>query len=103
MAHFAIRMETEYANLKVNTVFGADEALKPINFAVSSGNPDVIKVDEVSEFGKQLPGDLLVSFSDAENEGNDSWVAVSVFVVGFALAGLLAYELLRRRRSREAR
>ena len=104
VAHFTIRMDTEYANLNVNTVFGADETLKPIEFTTSGENPVEIKVDEVSEYGKPLPGDLLVSFSEAKTQEtvSTSWVVVSVLVVGFVIAALVVYGLFRRRRNREA-
>ena len=37
------------------------ETLKPIGFTVSDQNPSEVKIDEVSEFDKPLPGDLLIS------------------------------------------
>lgn len=103
VCHYTVRMETEYANLKVNTVFGDEETLKPIAFTVSGANPAEIKIDEVSEFDKPLPGDLLISFSEPETKEtwDTSWVFISVLVVGFIIAFLIVYGLLRRRRNRE--
>ena len=98
VAHFTIRMETEYTTLKVNTVFGEEETLKPIEFTVSDEKPVEIRVNEVSEFGKPLPGDLLVSFKEANAQEPISivWVAVFVLVIGFIVAGLGFYGFRRR-------
>ena len=102
--HYVINMETAYENLEVNTVFGAEESLKPIEYTVSGTNPAEIRIDEISEFGKPLPGDLLISFSEPKTQEPVSalWVAVAVFAVGFVITVLVAYGLLRRRRNREA-
>jgi len=101
LAHFTINMDTDYSNLKVSTVFGPEETLKPIEFTVSGENPVEIRVDEVSELGKPLPGDLLISFSEANPQEPDGnvWVAVFFFVVGLVVAGL-AFLGFRRRRKR---
>jgi hypothetical protein len=100
IAHFTIRVETEIANLNVNTVFGAEETLKPIDFTVSDKNPMEISVDEVSEFDKPLPGDLLVSFSELQTDDTvlASWVVASALVAGLVVAVLVVYGLLRKRR-----
>ena len=104
VAHFTVRMETEYANLRVNTVFGAEETLKPIDFTASGGDPMEIKIDEVSEFNKPLPGDLLISFTDTEVPATPDHmlVAASALIAGFAAAGLVAYGLFRIRGRRKA-
>ena len=103
VAHFTIRMETEYANLKVNTVFGEEEMLKPIEFTVSEENPEEIRVDEVSEFGKPLPGDLLFSFEEANamEPLSVAWAIIWVFV-GIVFAGLTFYGLKKRRNMKHA-
>ncbi len=103
VAHFSITMETEYSNLKVNTLFGADETLRPIDFTVSNEIPAKITVDEVSEFGKPLPGDLLVTFSDAgtKENGGTVWFVVSVLLVVCVSAVLTGFLVFRRRRNRE--
>jgi len=103
VAHFTIRMETGYTNLKVNTIFGEDETLKPIEFTSSGDAPVEIKIDEVSEFGKPLPGDLLVSFSEPKVQEPFStlWVIISIFVIGFIVATLIGYGLFRRHSNRE--
>jgi hypothetical protein len=97
VAHFTIRMDIEYSNLKVNTVFGPEEMLKPIDFMLLDENPLEIRVDEVSEFGKPLPGDLLVSFTEANAQEPVSviWIAALALVIGFAVAGLGFYSFLR--------
>ncbi len=102
VCHYTIRMETNYSNLKVNTVFGDDETLRPINFTVSGENPAEIRIDEVSELGK-LPGDLLVTFSDAKTEENvdNSWVVITALLVVLVTAVLVVYLQIRTRRNRE--
>ena len=98
VVHYPIHMDTEYSDLSVNSVFGADESLKPIAYAVSGEKPVEIKVDEVSEFGKPLPGDLLVSFREANTQEPLSvvWAVIWVFV-GIVFAGLAFYGFRKRR------
>jgi hypothetical protein len=98
VAHFTIRMETEYTDLKVNTVFGEEETLRPIEFTVSDEKPVEIRVNEVSEFGKPLPGDLLISFKEANAQEPISivWVVFFVLVIGFIIVGLGFYVIHRR-------
>jgi hypothetical protein len=59
VAHFTIAMEVNYTDLKVNTVDPRTETLKPIEYVTRGYENKVIEIDEVSEFGKTLPGDLL--------------------------------------------
>jgi hypothetical protein len=98
VVHYTIRMDTEYADLSVNTVFGADESLKPIAYTISGEKPVEIKVDEVSEFDKPLPGDLLVSFREpnAQEPLSVAWDVIWVFV-GIVFAGLAFYGFRKRR------
>ncbi len=96
-AHFTVTMDTNYSNLKVNTVDLETEALKPIAFTLSSGKPVEIIIDEVSEFGKPLPGDLLISFSQVSADNGYVLVAVGLaFGAGVLLAG---YIYVRKRRN----
>ena len=55
--HYTIVIDVEYAELHVSTVSRADEALKPIAYTALGEKPVGIKIDEVSEYGKSLPGD----------------------------------------------
>jgi len=98
VVHYTIRMDTEYTDLSVNTVFGADESLKPIAYTISGEKPVEIKVDEVSEFGKPLLGDLLVSFREANTQEPLSvvWTVIWVFV-GIVFVGLAFYGFRKRR------
>jgi len=98
VVHYTIRMDTEYSDLRVNTVFGADESLKPIEYTIVGEKPVEIKVDEVSEFGKPLPGDLLVSFKEANTKEPLSvvWTVIWVFV-GIVFADLAFYGFRKRR------
>jgi len=98
VAHFTITMDTNYMSLKVNTVDVETEALKQIDYKTSGEGNAIIKIDETSEFDKPLPGDLLISFSQSTvNNDNMLLLFASVFLVGFVLAGAVAYIFLRRR------
>jgi hypothetical protein len=103
VVHYTILMDTEYTELNVNTVFRAEESLKPIAYTVSDEKPVEIRVDEVSEFDKPLPGDLLVSFK----EGNAQEPLSVVWAVIWVLVGIvfmcLAFYEFRKRRSRKMR
>lgn len=97
ICHFSIRMETEYTNLKVNTVALEDETLKPIAFTVSDSNPKEIKIDETSEFNMPLPGDLLISFSEPGTQRvSDWWISASILIIAFIVVALVIYRLIRR-------
>jgi hypothetical protein len=103
VAHFTVNIDTNYSNLRVNTVDPETEALKSIAFTFSNGKPAEIKIDEVSEFDKPLPGDLLVSFSAAEGTSetvNDVWTVAGVLLAWFVFAGLALYEFFVRRQKR---
>jgi phage shock protein PspC (stress-responsive transcriptional regulator) len=103
VAHFEINMDTNYSNLKVNTVDVETETLKPIEYTTSGEKNATIKIDETSEFDKQLPGDLLISFSEPTASNDNTLLAVVLaFVVGLVLAGLAAYILVLRRRDRQS-
>lgn len=100
VCHYSIRMESEYTNFKVNTVAVEDERLKPIVFTVSGSNPAEIKIDETSEFGKPLPGDLLVSFSEPETQTvSDWWIGGSILIIAFIVVILIINGLIRRRKN----
>jgi hypothetical protein len=103
VVHYTILMDTEYADLSVNTVFGEEESLKPIAYTIAGEKPVEIKVDEVSEYGKPLPGDLLVSFKEANTLEPLSvvWAVFWVFV-GIVLAGLTYYGFRKRRNMKRA-
>ena len=103
VAHFIIHMETEFTDLNVNTVFGDEETLKPIVYTVSGEKPVEVKIDEVSEYDKPLPGDLLVSFKEdnAPEPLSVAWAVVWIFV-GFVFAGLTYYGFRRRKNMRRA-
>jgi len=92
-AHFTIRMETGYTDLKVNTVFGEEETLRPIEFTFSDEKPVEIRVNEVSEFGNPILGDMPISFKEANTQEPTSivWGAVFILVIGFIVACLGFY------------
>jgi hypothetical protein len=92
IVHYTIRMDTDYTDLSVNTVFGAEETLKPIAYEISDEKPLEIRIDEVSEFDKSLPGDLLVSFKEGNSQEPLSVVWAAIWVlVGIAFVGLAWY------------
>jgi hypothetical protein len=102
VAHFTIAIDLNYANLKVNTVDSETEALKPIDYVTLGDKNDVIKIDEVSEFGKALPGDLLVSFSAAEMNGNGNFsMMVAAIAVGLFFVSSVSALVYWKKRKRE--
>jgi hypothetical protein len=98
VVHYTIRMDTEYTDLTVNTVFGTEESLKPIAYTVVDEKPLEIRVDEVSELDKPLPGDLLVTFKEgnAQEPLSVVWAVIWVFV-GIVFVGLAWYGFRKRR------
>ena len=96
VAHFTIAMDVNYTNLKVNTVDPETETLKPIEYVTLGDKNEVVKVDEVSEFGKTLPGDLLVSFSLAKMNDIGTlsvvFAATSVTIVAVVVAALVYWK-----------
>jgi hypothetical protein len=101
VVHYTILMDTEYTDLTVNTVFGTEESLKPIAYTIVDEKPVEIRVDEVSEFDKPLPGDLLVSFKEGNAQEPLSVVWAVIWVlVGIVFVGLAWYSF-RKRRSRK--
>src|SRR5512136_1293065 len=89
VAHFNIAMEVKYAELKANTVDPATEVLKPIEYVMLGDKGAVVKIDEVSEFGKNLPGDLLISFSTAKTSILAAEVSVAVVVSVVAVVAMV--------------
>ena len=101
VAHFTIAMEVNYTDLKVNTVDPRTETLKPIEYVTRGYENKVIEIDEVSEFGKTLPGDLLFSFSAAEtSDDNTLPVVTAAFAAGLIVVGILGYVFVQRRRKK---
>ncbi len=101
VAHFKIVMDVNYTNLKVNTVDPETETLKPIDYATLDDKNKVIVIDEVSEFGKTLPGDLIVSYSEKTSDNIILPILTAVFAVGLISVGIIVYApVLARRKSR---
>lgn len=101
-AYFTILMDVNFTDLNVSTVSVEGEALKPMNYSLSETQPAKISVTMVSEYSKPLLGDLLFSFKTADadktvNNGLPVDIAV-IIVVGFAIAILVGFVFLRRRR-----
>jgi hypothetical protein len=64
-AYFTIRMETNYTSLHVNTI-ATDETVTPINYtATTEDTAETVTFQIVSEYGKPLLGDILVTFTTA--------------------------------------
>ena len=101
VAHFTISMEVSYIDLKVDTVASGTETLKPIEYVTLGDKNNFIVIDEVSEFGKTLPGDLLISFSTAK-AGDDSTLQIvtAAFAVGLSFVGILGYRFKQKRRKK---
>lgn len=63
-AYFNIRMEAPYANLHMSTT-ASNEAWTPANYSTTRDDTsETITLKIVSEYSKQLLGDLIVSFTD---------------------------------------
>ncbi len=97
VAHFTIAMDVRYADLRVNTVDPATEVLKPIEYVTPGDEGSIIRIDEVSEFGKTLPGDLLISFSSAKTSILAGEVSVAVVVSVVAIVAVALVYLKKRR------
>lgn len=97
VAHFTIAMDVRYADLRVNTVDPATEVLKPIEYVTPGDEGTIIRIDEVSEFGKTLPGDLLISFSSAKTSILAGEVSVAVVVSVVAIVAVALVYLKKRR------
>jgi hypothetical protein len=64
-AHFTIRMETNYTSLNVNAI-ATDETVTPINYTTTTDDAaETVTFQIVSEYGKPLLGDILVTFTTA--------------------------------------
>jgi hypothetical protein len=64
-AYFTIRMETNYTSLHVNTI-ATDETVTPINYTTTTEDTaETVTFQIVSEYGKPLLGDILVTFTTA--------------------------------------
>ncbi|MEM2912589.1 MAG: hypothetical protein QW146_08820 [Candidatus Bathyarchaeia archaeon] len=63
-AYFNIRMETSYKDLHVYMA-ESDNKLNPVNYTITNDETaEVISVKIISEYGKPLLGDLVISFKE---------------------------------------
>jgi len=63
--NYTIRTETNVKNLNAYTT-ATDSQWNPINYTTTQeGTTQVVSIQEISEYSKPLPGDLVVEFSNA--------------------------------------
>ena len=90
-AHFNIKFETGITDLQVNTI-ATDGTLNPVEYTVTKeGTAETVTLQVVSEYSKQLPGDLLISFTESkETKQNSGFLGTSYPTeYGYVLAALL--------------
>jgi hypothetical protein len=89
-AYFTVRMETNTSNLHAYTT-ETDAKWNPINYTkTTEGSTYVVAIQLHSEFYKPLLGDLVVVFSDANQESDMSGWIIPV-LVDVVLVALLLY------------
>jgi signal peptidase I len=89
-AYFTVRIEANTSDLRAYTT-ETDAKWNPINYTTTKeGSTSVVVIQMHSEYGKPLPGDLVVVFSDADQVAEfQSWIIP--VVVDVVLVGLLLY------------
>jgi hypothetical protein len=94
-AFFTVRFETAVSNVRAYTTW-TDSVWNPKNITLSSdGGVETAAIQMRSVRGEPLAGDLVVMFDDASVQQLPYWFVV---VPVFALAGLLAAVIYRRKR-----
>jgi hypothetical protein len=89
IAHFNIRMETNYTNLHVNTI-GLDEVLNPVDYTIQrDGTAETLTFQIVSEYQKSLPGDILITFAKTNTSEAPVPYPIIILIV-VAIATLMA-------------
>jgi len=108
-AHFNIRFETEYTDLRAYTI-ATDGTLNLVEYTVTKETAaETVSLQVVSEYSEPLPGDLLISFNeDTESEQTNSgflgsslpmdygYTIVAVIVV--AIVATAGYLFLKRKK-----
>jgi hypothetical protein len=102
-AYFTIRMETDASNLQAFTT-ETDSLWNPKNYTSQrEGTLEVISIEMVSEFGKPLAGDLVITFSGSASQMPDElpyWIILPLLIIA-ALVAAMVYR--RKRHSPETR
>ncbi len=90
-AHFNIRFETGITELQAYTIT-TDGTLNAVDYTVTKDdNAETVSLQVVSEYSKQLPGDLLISFTeDKETEqANSGFLGSNLWAeLGYALVAV---------------
>jgi hypothetical protein len=88
-AYFTIRMETNTTNLHAYTT-ETDTEWNPINFtSTKKGSTEVVAVQMYSEYSKPLLGDLVVTFSDANQVPEFPLWIIPVLIAAVLMATFL--------------
>lgn len=96
-AYFTIRMDTNYTSLYVNAI-ATDETLTPINYiATRDGTAEIITFQIVSEYGKPLLGDILVTFTAADASTPVEFPYLLIILPIAAIAALMVRIAYRRK------
>jgi len=97
-AYFIIRMETNYTSLHVNTI-AIDETVTPMNYTTTTdGTAETVTFQIVSEYGKPLLGDILVTFTTA-NAPTAVEVSYLLIILPIALIAMIIVRLAYKRRT----
>lgn len=102
VAHFSVKMDNEFENLRVYTVDPETETLKSIAFSVAEERPIEATINEVSELNTPLPGDLMISFTE-KTKGNDNIPIINALAIlaAIIIGGAIGIILVRRRRNQQ--
>ena len=88
-AYFTIRLETNTTNLHAYTT-ETDTEWNPINFTTTKeGSTQVVAIQEYSEYSKSLLGDLVVTFSDANQVPEFPLWIIPVLIAAVLMATFL--------------
>jgi len=96
-AYFTIRMETNYISLHVNAI-STDETLTPINYTTATDNAaETVTFPIVSEYSEPLLGDILVTFTTAD-EPTAIEISYALIILPIAIIAVLIVHIAYKRK-----
>lgn len=96
-AYFTIRMETNYTSLNVNAI-ATDEKFTPIGYTIKTDNAaKTVTFPIVSEYAKPLLGDIIVTFT-AANQSTGIEVSYLLIILPIAIIATLIAHLAYKRK-----
>jgi hypothetical protein len=99
-AHFTIRMETDCISLHVNTI-ATDETVTPINYTTTTDcAAETATFQIVSEYGKPLLGDILVTFTTVNSPTAVEFSYLLIILPIAIIAALIARIAYKRKESK---